>query len=99
MVEISCICFVHTCLKDKLLKEKKNPPVSASQASVGLIAHEATSFSHGLLLETFASFFSSFAQKILVMLLQFQGYFPNPFFWGGVVLGLSQFFFNLRLFL
>lgn len=92
MVGISCTCFVHTCLKDKSLKEKKNPPVSASPASVGLVAHEASSFSYGLLLGTFASFFSSFAQKTLVMLLQFQGYFPNPFFGGEGFLGLSHFF-------
>lgn len=83
---------MHTCLKDKLLKEKKNPPVSAFQTSLGLVAHEATSFSHGLPLGTFASFFSPFAQKMLVMLLQFQPYFPNlSYFWGGF-LGLSQFF-------
>lgn len=96
MVEISCTCFVYTCLKDKSLKEKKNPPVSASQASVGLVAHEATSFSYGLLLGTFA-YFSHPLPKDTCDAFTVPGLLPKSFFWG--VSRIKSFFFNLRFFL
>lgn len=91
IVELSCTCFMHVCLKDKITKRSsiileeapgflRNASCLASQTSLSLVTCEATFFSYGLLLRTFASFFSSFCPKDTCDAFTFPELLPKFFF-------------------